>query len=209
MRASRGDGHEFGYDAAMDGTAAPSPRSQRRSWVAVVRLSLVLAFLANTLANSCYSVLHSASAAMEPTIGRDDALLVNDFTYGVILPYHDFRWSTRTPDRGDVIAFRVARIGSPPATAMRVIGLPGETVSVSAGAVSVNGVQLRPAPELPEGTWTVAPDHVFVLGDNRSGTGDSYKSAADGFGQVALNEIMGRVEAIVFKSRGRLLTSLR
>jgi signal peptidase I len=56
----------------------------------------------------------------------------------------------------------------------RVIGLPGETVTVRGGVVSVDG---EPAvdvwgvgPTRPDGMWETGPHELFVLSDNRQST---------------------------------------
>jgi signal peptidase I len=53
----------------------------------------------------------------------------------------------------------------------RVIGLPGEKVSLHRGRVHINDVVLAEpwanGPVRPDGEWTLGSDQVFVLGDNR------------------------------------------
>ncbi len=82
------------------------------------------------------------------------------------------------PRRGDIIVFRHPY--NPKRTLIkRVIGLPGETVSVHDGQVYING---RPLPEpyiLASPHYTVPPvtvgqDEVYVLGDNRNNSSDSH-----------------------------------
>jgi len=57
--------------------------------------------------------------------------------------------------------------------AKRVIGLPGETVTIRDGIVYADG---SPVDEWttdatgPDGEWEVAPDHMFVLSDARHRT---------------------------------------
>jgi signal peptidase I len=83
----------------------------------------------------------------------------------------------RPPRRGDVVIF--ADPGLPGRELVkRVIGLSGETVTVTGGRVLVNGHPEADrwgwGPTTPDGSWLVPAGHVFVLGDDRvSSSGDS------------------------------------
>lgn len=80
----------------------------------------------------------------------------------------------REPGRGDLVVYR----SEDRFLIKRVIGLPGETVTIEGGVLMIDG---RPFAEAwwsaatrPDGTWTVPPDSWFVLGDNRpDSAGDS------------------------------------
>jgi len=54
----------------------------------------------------------------------------------------------------------------------RLIGLPGEHVSIARGQVHVDGATLAEpwavGPVRPDGEWQLGPDEVFVLGDSRA-----------------------------------------
>lgn len=56
----------------------------------------------------------------------------------------------------------------------RVIGLPGEPVTIRDGRVWINGTTLEDpwgsSPTEPGGSWHVPEDHVFVLSDARHRT---------------------------------------
>jgi signal peptidase I len=83
----------------------------------------------------------------------------------------------RPPRRGDVVIF--ADPGNPGRDLVkRVIGLSGETVTVTGGRVLVNGHpeadRWGRGPTTPDGSWLVPAGHVFVLGDDRvRSSGDS------------------------------------
>ncbi len=60
----------------------------------------------------------------------------------------------------------------------RVVGLPGESVTIANGQVHVDGEVLAEpwadGPARPDGEWSLAVDEIFVLGDARSrSTADS------------------------------------
>ena len=80
-------------------------------------------------------------------------------------------------DRGDVVI-----TGDPTGSGMqlvkRVIGLPGEHLSIESGRVVIDGALLADrwasGATRPEGSWAIPDGHVFLLGDNRgASTSDS------------------------------------
>ena len=84
-----------------------------------------------------------------------------------------------TPDRGDIIVFKNPYDPEDTPLIKRVIGLPGETVSVYSGLVYINGKPLTEPYIAQEPDYTVAakmvPDgEYFVLGDNRNNSQDSH-----------------------------------
>lgn len=82
--------------------------------------------------------------------------------------------------RGDIVIYAdPARSGID--LVKRVVGLEGETVSIAAGQVAINGAVLAEpwadGPTLPDSEWTIAPGTLFTLGDNRRmSAGDSRAS---------------------------------
>ncbi|MBU1118989.1 signal peptidase I [Patescibacteria group bacterium] len=111
--------------------------------------------------------------SMEPNFSNKEYLIIDQISY---------RFSE--PDRGDVVVFRYPYDPSQ-YYIKRVIGLPGETVSVDDGEVIVysdqheNGVVLREyylTQDLVtpgEAKFSLGEEEYFVLGDNRSASSDS------------------------------------
>ena len=77
---------------------------------------------------------------------------------------------TAIPERGDIVIFRDPT-GSGLNLVKRVIGLPGEHVTISNGRVSIDGAILADrwavGVTYPDGEWDVPERHIWVLGDNR------------------------------------------
>ncbi|MFN2147464.1 MAG: signal peptidase I [Anaerolineales bacterium] len=117
--------------------------------------------------------------SMEPSLHEGQFVVVNRMAY---------RWSQ--PERGDIIVFHFP-LNPERRFIKRVIGLPGEEVTVRAGQVYVNGElidepYLNAAPRY-SGDWTLGSDEIFVLGDNRNNSSDSQN-----WGPLPLNEIIGK-----------------
>ena len=102
---------------------------------------------------------------MGPLLAPGDYLLTRRIRTGRVL------------GRGDIVVFRSGHRHM----VKRVIGLPGETVSVDAGIVMIDGAALHepwwPAATRPDGRWTVPEDSFFVLGDNRTDSAHDSRSS--------------------------------
>jgi signal peptidase I len=108
------------------------------------------------------------SASMVPTLKYGDRVLVNKFIY---------RFTE--PERGDVIVFKSVQ-GDDQDLIKRVVGVPGDEITVRGGRLFVNGEpQQEPYvnKKYPDRSFyaptTVPKDHVFAMGDNRANSQDS------------------------------------
>ncbi len=118
--------------------------------------------------------------SMEPNLHTNQRLVIEKLSYR----FHG-------PRRGDVVVLRDPT-GNPELLIKRVVGLPGERITLADGRVYVDGVALD-EPYLDQSTqgggrsWIVPPLCIFVLGDNRGASRDSRV-----FGAVPLDHIIGR-----------------
>jgi signal peptidase I len=118
--------------------------------------------------------------SMQPNLHTNERLVVEKLSYH----FHG-------PRRGDVVVLHDPS-GSSELLIKRVVGLPGERVTVADGRVFIDGIQLD-EPYLNQETqsagrsWLVPPLQVFVMGDNRQASRDSRS-----FGPVPRDEIIGR-----------------
>jgi signal peptidase I len=118
-------------------------------------------------------------SSMEPSLHDGEFVVINRLAY---------RWAN--PDRGEIIVFNFP-LDPERRFIKRIIGLPGDTVSVHQGIVFVNNIPLEEpyiyAPPEYDGEWIVEEGHYFVLGDNRNNSSDSQN-----WGSLGAEEIIGK-----------------
>jgi signal peptidase I len=123
------------------------------------------------------------SISMEPNLHEGDFVVVNRMAY---------RW--REPERGDVIVFRFPG-DSKKRYIKRVIGVGGDRLIIDDGMVYVNDLLIDEpyiaASPVYAGEWTVGPEEVFVLGDNRNNSNDSKN-----WGMLNMDSIVGEAVLI-------------
>ncbi len=138
---------------------------------AIVIALLIQMFLAQS------TIVYGQS--MEPNLHQDQRLVVEKMSY---------HW--HGPQRGDIVVLPDPS-GGPIPLIKRVVGLPGERVSIAAGHVYVDGVALDESylAQVTTGegrSWQVPPMQVFVMGDNRGNSRDSRY-----FGPVPVETLIG------------------
>ena len=95
------------------------------------------------------------------------------------------------PRRGDVVGIRLA--GPSVMLLKRIVGLPGETVAFHQGHAFINGKILEEPYVKKDCDWerspvTLAPDHYFFVGDNRSMPIEDHT-----MGEAHRNRIIGKI----------------
>ncbi len=124
--------------------------------------------------------------SMTPTLLNSQYIIVNKADYYL-----------HAPQRGDVVVFRYPR-NTTIDFVKRIIGVPGDTVTISAnGVVAVNGVTIS-EPYTNDllnyyGSehWTLASGQYFVMGDNRGDSSDSRD-----LGPVPRSDIIGKADFV-------------
>ena len=170
-----------------------------REWVTVVGVALIIALLVRGFALQQFYI---SGPSMESTMFQNNRVLVNKISYRL----HDIH-------RGDVVVFdRVTTDGvavQHDDLIKRVIGLAGDTISISKCVVSVNGkaidepylndydlaqTNLDDRCRIPEmAVTTVESGHLFVMGDNRPQSFDSRM-----FGTIDKKLVVGRAFVIIW-----------
>ena len=162
-------------------------------WTVVLVGAIGLALLIKAFLFQAYYI---PSPSMSPTLLEGDRILVNKQSYNL-----------HSVNRGDLVVFSTQeKSGGEDDLIKRVIGLPGEFVTVGEGRMEIDGgLLLEPYLPLRTEVNTFAPpsncfnrpeetsgcrvpgDHVFVMGDNRNNSRDSRF-----FGPVPIEDIEGR-----------------
>jgi signal peptidase I len=165
-----------------DGAEAPRKARWLRELLIVVVVAVGLAVLLRTFVVQTFSI---PSGSMEPTLNIGDRIVVDKLSYDL-----------HGVGRGDIVVF--ARppaedcAGAPVSDLVkRVIGLPGETISLSGnGYVLINGKRLDETwlPTSVQGTtypgpsgtpyslsrpYKIPANDYFMMGDNRGDSCDS------------------------------------
>lgn len=166
-------GHPISNGVEQTTTILPQPQKKSR-WkafignVIYIASAVVLAMLVQQFLIRPFIV---NGESMDPTLATGDYLLIDEVTYKL----HE-------PQRGDVVVFK-----APPEPTKyfikRIIGLPGDTVTISGHTVTIidashpEGFALSEEfvthKSMNDMTVKVGADEYFVMGDNRAGSYDS------------------------------------
>ncbi len=105
-------------------------------WVKSISVAILLFLVIRTFAVEAFKI---PTGSMERTLLVGDFLLVNKAVYGAQLPFTDVRLPAfDNPERGDVVVFEYP-LDPSKSYVKRVVGLPGDIVSMSGGDLYVNG----------------------------------------------------------------------
>lgn len=170
-------------------------------WIRAILLAVIIAVIVIQFIKPALV----SGVSMEPNFKDEECLIVSKQAYA----FGDFQ-------RGDPIVFQSKLAddkGEDKLLVKRIIGLPGESVSVEDGKVYINGQELKESctkDGITSGvidTFVVPEGKVFCLGDNRL---DSTDSRDPRVGCVDEDQIIGKVVFRVypfneFGKIGRLL----
>ena len=147
-------------------------------WIRDILIALIIALIIMQLIKPTIVKMHS----MENTLHPNDYIFLSKqaYTFG-------------EAKQGDIIVFESTETEEN--LIKRIIGLPGDTVSISDGNVFVNEVK-QDEPYTKDGTTagemeeiTVPEGSFFVLGDNRQSSRDSRE---DSVGFVSEDKVIGK-----------------
>jgi signal peptidase I len=165
---------EEGFQTSEPESKIPSIKQFLIDLFETVGLAVVLFFAINAVS----ARVRVDGFSMLPTLQNGEYVLVNRMAY-----------NNAIPKRGDIIVFLS------PVTDQdlikRVIGQPGDQVSIATGQVLVNGYVLDEpyiaAAPIYNGEWDVPDSSLFVLGDNRNDSSDSHA-----WGLLPIDNVIGK-----------------
>jgi len=151
-----------------------------KEYAQAIGLAVVLALIVRSFVMQAFQI---PSGSMIPTFLEGDRVLVSKFSYGLRNPYGNQVWiETGQPERWDVVVFIYPEDKSKDFV-KRVVGLPGETVSMVGGELFINGVKTDDPHAVYDSkanpmSRTFSPvkveeNHYFMMGDNRDHSSDS------------------------------------
>lgn len=145
--------------------------------------TLVLAVVLYFGINAVSARVRVDGFSMRPTLQDGEYILINKLAYKL-----------GEPMRGDIVVF-VFPVNPEEDLIKRIIGLPGDTITVQDGVLSINGVVVNEpyinAPPAYSDTWQVSEGNLFVLGDNRNDSRDSHQ-----WGLLPIENVIGRAVLI-------------
>jgi len=194
-------------------------KSARWLWREWVKPILIVLAIILPLRSSIADWMDVPTGSMKPTIVEGDRIFVNKLAYDLKIPFtlrHISKWSS--PARGDVVVFRSPADGI--RLVKRVVGLPGDVISLRDNRLTINGEAVSYAPLATEEKIsayreTLPPEHAvqfvpgipsrknfgpvqvpdgqyFMMGDNRDNSADSRY-----FGFVSRDLLIGEATAVV------------
>jgi signal peptidase I len=190
----------------VESPAATSPADHTPTrWITEAVIVVVVAVLVAVLLRAfVVQTFFIPSGSMEPTLQIGDRILVNKLSYHL-----------HSVQRGDIVVFSrppTENCGGPEVNDLvkRVIGLPGNVISLSGGYVYIDGKRLDESwlPASEEGVTVAGPagnssnlarpyrvpaNDYFVMGDNRTDSCDSRY-----WGPINRSLIVGKVELRVW-----------
>lgn len=188
----------FHTEITPDPLPLPGGDGNWRQFLIDILETLVISVALFLVINTVSARIRVESVSMKDTLNPGDFVLVNRLAYN---------WEE--VGRGDVVVFDPP-FASPEPYVKRVIGLPGEVVTIEDGKVYVNDTWIQ-EPYLDvdfhtNGTWEIPENEIFVMGDNRNNSSDSRS-----WGTVPVENILGKALFVYWPANqwGALVTGVK
>jgi signal peptidase I len=139
-----------GRARAPSGRASSAAVRQVREWLRSLSFALLLFVVVRTFLFQTFTII---SGSMERTLLVGDFLLVNRAAYGATIPGTDLRVPGYSrPEYGDIVVFKGVHEAPPIDVVKRIVGVPGDIISMQNGVLYRNGASqtepyARPTPD--------------------------------------------------------------
>ena len=162
-------------------------RSIAKEWIQSIGIAIFTTLFITTFV---FNAAEVKGDSMSPTLEEGDRLIIKK--YEVVLETEDYK-------RGDIIVFESPLENDDKYYIKRVIGLPGDKITISNGRLNINDIEIE-EPYISKDAFTeslafgdnyiVSENELFVMVDNRL-PGKSNDSRS--FGSVSLETIKGKI----------------
>lgn len=163
-----------------------------REWALTIGVAFLLALFIRTF---IFQTTYVDGSSMHPTFEDGELLIVKKYENIIKHPKYT---------RGEIIIFSPPIKGNKKLYIKRIIGLPGDKISIEGGKLYINDKLLN-EPYIENDLYTEAiyldgphaipEDELFVVGDNRH-PGGSIDSRT--FGEVPFKNVVGKVSYRIF-----------
>jgi signal peptidase I len=173
-------------------TARAKPQGPLHELFELVKTIVYALLIALVLRVALFQPFTIPSASMEPTLLVGDYIIVSKYAYGwskhsfpvMLTPPTTGRLMEKVPKRGDIIVFKTPRDDKTDFI-KRLVGLPGDTIQVNRGVLSINGVPVKREKLSPVQEFSAfgEPHQVDRYRETLPGTGKTfvtYSFGADG-----------------------------
>lgn len=172
-------------DQPLNISSTPEKKNNTRRLIIDIVETLLLALVFYFAIDAVSARVRVKNVSMQPTLYEGEFLLVNRLAY-----------KFSPPQTGDIVIFH-APTEPGEDFIKRIIGTPGDIVSVNEGKVFVNGIRLDEPyiADVPRynGEWSVPDNQIFVLGDNRNQSSDSHV-----WGFVSMDVVVGKALLVYY-----------
>ena len=176
-----------------------NPKAAGRRIINTALIVFAAIVLGYGLITFCVQTVYMTGSSMESVISDGDELILNKMAY-----------KASKIRRYDIVAIK--KIGSDDYYDIkRVIGLPGDSISVVAGRLVINGKHTNDdlpfsyinTPGVLDETIKLGDEEYFVIGDNTSNSEDSRYI---NYGNVQKSEIKGKITYRIYpkEKRGKI-----
>ena len=157
-------------------------KKELKEWLVAILFAVVVALIVRTF---IFEPVRVSGGSMKETLQNNEIMIVTKYDYLL-----------GKPNRFDIVICHYP--GRKETFVKRIVGLPGHTISISNGKLTVNGIEyeedyITHRPNYLIEDYTNGEDEYFVLGDNRSNSNDSHI-----IGPIHRNQIIGHSRLVIY-----------